>query len=1087
MAEQFARKTSLFGDDGINFNVPVDLCPETQYPYTLNVYSSKRGTVQTRPGLTLLSSVTAARVAAKRVNNSLPGSTYAFQRFSADAAGNMYGGLNGDVLLDSGFSGSPPAFVTAAPAQSPETWLYAADKQRMRKFRCDQATVQNIGIFPPNKEPSAVLGPPQYKQLLFGTPTAGGIAGVPGAIDRIPASTTIRAILYDVGTTGWCCLAYTNASNDYSFIGRGAQATYGGTEASVMEQVFTTLSATTVAGIHYDSGSTGLCTIQMSTPFTDLERNQMLQFPSEYVRVLSVTKGPDGLYSFRCSTVGTISAGNSITSIPATRTYLAATHAAGETVQAVGVSSVFTLAPTTTQGIGYLTVTSPLDLSQINGRPVTIDDYMHISIRVDHPELVLFGRVLLDVDAVTNDFTHNFYYQPFEHNDFTAASQGTSSQTASQQASIGLQQTRAYDLATFYEQGGLGDFADAQKIAAQQANPYADYPISTSMQAVTGSSVWTEFLFKISELQRVGSDETRNLANVKAFRLELTVSGTVTVSETAWWVGGTFGPDVLDSTYGIQGFPILARYRYRNSQTGAISVQSPALRAGVVPRRQNVWLTGTPSPDPQVDYIDWEVFGGAQEGWHYAGTGTNTTDPYIFDLTTTAVLANDPLSSVAFPPVPASDSPKHAIVSVVGTAVTWVSGDPFNPKWAAGGTMHIGTKAYTLYAPPASATFLTTVENVGTLVNANFVFAEPTLLGQSVPLLWGPDQQGRYFYAGDPYNPGNVYPSNADADGGADGVSDQTVVVVSSPSDPVMNGAVIEDVSVVLTSNTLQRLQPTPAADTLSYTPIVLETGKGLYARWGMVVSGTALYYVGNQGIYRWTQSTGSVSITEERLAPLFPHASIPGRTLTLGGASSGVILHPPDYSQPDLMRLGAANGYILFDYVDTVGTPMTLAYREANGSWWPWQYIQPPPTTGFVNDAMLTFVYQFTTPQTTDAFPHAAAWGCHEFLSNPGVFNAADTNSTVGIVTGSESLFHYSTNYTDYGIPSTPANDALWANRNDLASAISLFAQTTFYFFISSECTPTNAPLSPEADLDVYACYIDLSLASGATVRMWA
>ncbi len=778
----------------------------------------------------------------------------------------------------------------------------------------------------------------------------------------MPASTTILAILYDTGSTGWCLLAFTNPTNNYTFIGRGAQATYGGTEASVMEQVFTTLSSTTVAAIQYDSGTTGLCTVQMATPFRDLERNQMLKFPSEYVRVLSVTTGPDGLSSFRCATVSTIAAGAAITSVPATRTYLALTHAAGEAVTAVGTQSTLTLAPSTTEGTGTLTLTAALDLSQMNNRPIQLDDYMHLSIRVDHPELVLHGRVLLDVDSTTNDFTRNFYYQPFEHNDFTAASQGTSSQTASQQAAIGTQQARAYDLATYYEQ---------------------------------------EFLFKISELQRVGSDETRSLANVAAYRLELTVSGTVTVSETAWWVGGTYGPDVLDSTYGVQGFPILARYRYRNSLTGAISVQSPALRSGVLPRRNSILLTGSPSADPQVDYIDWEVFGGVQETWNYAGSSPNDTTPFRYELTSTAVLANDPLSSVSYPPVPASDIPHHSVVNVVGTSVTWSGGDQFNLNWAPGGQILIASKAYTLYAPPATTTFLTLVENAGALTNVPMVFAEPEIMGQPVPLLWGPDQLGRYFYAGDPYNPGNVYPSNADPDGGIDGVSDRTVVVVSSPSDPVMNGAILDDVCVVLTANTLQQLRPTAGADTLSYTPAVLETSKGLYARWGMVVRGGALYYIGNNGIYRWSPGTGSVSITEERLAPLFPHASIPGRTLTLGANGNGVILYPPDYGHPERMRLGAANGYILFDYLDTNGDAATLAYREANQSWWPWQYNlgtpAPPVDLGVVTDEHIYWTYQWFTPEAvavggTPGLGAPVAVAGWDFKPNPGALWSPDS-----------------------------------------------------------------------------------------------
>src|SRR6185312_16903623 len=115
----------------------------------------------------------------------------------------------------------------------------------------------------------------------------------------------------------------------------------------------------------------------------------------------------------------------------------------------------------------------------------------------------------LDVDAATNDFTHNFYYQPFEPNDFTQASQGTASQTTSAQQSVSFQQIRTYDPATYYETGALGGFAEGTAVDQSPFNPYANYPISTSQQTTTGNLAWTEFLFKVSDLQRVGSDTTR--------------------------------------------------------------------------------------------------------------------------------------------------------------------------------------------------------------------------------------------------------------------------------------------------------------------------------------------------------------------------------------------------------------------------------------------------------------------------------------------------------------------------------------------------------------------------------------------------
>lgn len=948
MPEQFNRKTFPFLEGGINLNVAPDETPDGQYPYLLNVYSQQAGTLQPRPGYTALSSPGSPVVGIKRVNNSIPGAVTPFERFVMLSSGFLTGGQNGGQIREAGYSGLPPSMVPAAPAQSPETWLYIADALRMRKIRVDEATAQNIGIFPPTQEPTASLGQPQYKSIQDYTSASGinnfGAAAAPTTASRVPASTTIAAILYDSGASGWACVGLTNPAGDYSFLGRGAKIQFNA-ETTTIEQVFTTLSSTTIAAIHYDSGVSGLCTIQLATPFDDLERNQMLHFATGgiYVRVLSITKGPDGLSSLRCNT-GNVNIGNgdTVTSIPSVRVYFTATHATGESVSQTVVQSSFTLGSGLTQQLGWLTVASTPDLTQINGRPVTPEDYMHISLMVDNPQNVLFGRFCLDVDATTNDFTRNFYYQPFEQNDFTESAQGSSSQTTSQQQAISLQQIRAYNPASYYETGALGDFVSSEEAALlQQAeNPYASYPISTSMQASTGSTVWTEFLFKMSDLQRVGSDDTRSLANVQKIRIEMTVNGPVNLSLSSWWAGGTYGPDILDNTYGVQGFPILARYRYRNSLTGAISVQSPALRSGVLPRRNSILLSGAQSSDPQVDYIDWEIFGGSNESWHYAGSVPNTSNnQFICDITNAAVLANDPLSTVAFQPFPVSDTPKHSVVNVAGTAVTWVSGDQFNTSWAAGTQILVNSKAYTLYAPPASATQLYVVENIGAFTSVPMVIAEPTIMGQALPVMWGPDQNGRYFGAGDLRNPGNVYPTNADADGGIDGASDQTVVtLLSSPSDPVMNGAIVEDTSIVLTSQTIQKLQPTPGENGLGYVPVMLDTGRGLFARYGMCVYGGALWYVGNDGVYRWNSGTGSVSITDANLGPLFPHGSLPGNAVTRGN----VTVNPPDFTQPNNLRLSGANGYIFFDYPDTTGQWMTLAYKIASNSWWLWKYADP-------------------------------------------------------------------------------------------------------------------------------------------------
>src|SRR6185437_2496889 len=386
---QYQRKGYKFVDGGINVSTAPDMVGEDEYPYLLNMYSATAGVLQPRPGLAVsLSAGHGSIVNIKRVNNEAPGAAFPFQRFVMDSAGVLAGGENGQVDLDSGYSGNPVSMLAARPPQSAETWLYIADTVKMTKIRTDQATVQFWGISPPTQEPVVSLFTPAYKVVDNGGVgwTSGGIAGTISNPDRAPASTTILAILYDSGTTGWACVAFTNPSNNYAFLGRGAQLTFGASGEQVMaEQVFPILSNTTVGAILYDNQTTntGLCTICMATPFRGLARDQMLQVGAEYVRVISVTVGPDGLFSFRCSTVGTIATSASISSVPAIRVYLASNHAVGTAITSVDVQALWTLGTGTTQGLGTLTHSTVVDLSQINGRPVQADDYMHVSILVD--------------------------------------------------------------------------------------------------------------------------------------------------------------------------------------------------------------------------------------------------------------------------------------------------------------------------------------------------------------------------------------------------------------------------------------------------------------------------------------------------------------------------------------------------------------------------------------------------------------------------------------------------------------------------------------------------------------------------------
>ena len=248
---------------------------------------------------------------------------------------------------------------------------------------------------------------------------------------------------------------------------------------------------TTIAAIIYDSGSSGLCSISLGIQTPTLARNSLILLSStSIVRVLSVTVGPDGLYSFRCNDPHTHVAGDAVRSIVTFRVYTTISIPSS----GVGVPTSSTtitgnaLETQVTAGVGYATKTVALDLSQfafVNGanRPLQPDDYMHISLRFDVPSNISSGRILLDVDPVTNDFTQNFYYKEFRQSDLQSAASGTLTSVVAIQTAIQNQSidTQAPDTGT------------------------------TSLQLDTGTAQWTELFINYSDLVRVGTNQAVDL------------------------------------------------------------------------------------------------------------------------------------------------------------------------------------------------------------------------------------------------------------------------------------------------------------------------------------------------------------------------------------------------------------------------------------------------------------------------------------------------------------------------------------------------------------------------------------------------
>ena len=614
---------------GVDFHHPPDLMPPNRAPYLLNVTPNVlEGTLRARPGCTLLFDTHSGLPVHSlvRVNNSLPGAANAYARFVGSGP-TLYAGQGSVVALESGYSGNPLSLVPFRPLQSPEPWLYVYDSLKQRKYKTDAATARNIGIaIPP--APGIVLDQPLYTILqdaaASGAWAGTGDAGAPSTTGRDPGGITAAVIVYDSGATGWAGVALTGSTTGYGWIGLGSRLDVDG-ESVTVEQVFVGTGATTVQAVVYDAGTTGHCFIQPVLSEQGLVRNQLVKIGSNYVRVLSVTAGPDGSYSFEANVSATVNPGDAITFVPGFRAWFASNHTAASTVTGTVNTSTLTFSTGVAQvALSGLTVDCT-KAGTAPQRPLLAEDYMHVSFWTDKPQNIIEIHILLDVDAATNDFTRNYYYYVSRQGDFTQIVSGASATVPALLTSLTADIANSFDLSAESTDTGQSPYPVA---------PIAESGTPAGSAQLPPVQSWFEATFKLNDLIRVGSDKSVGLDNVKAIGIKVFLTASCGIKWGSWWAGGGYGPDANFNSYGNVGIPVQYRYRYRALETGAVSDVSPETRNGELPRRQRVLVSVTASADPQVSLIDIERFGGsnAVRGWKQVLTVPNTTAVYPDDI-----------------------------------------------------------------------------------------------------------------------------------------------------------------------------------------------------------------------------------------------------------------------------------------------------------------------------------------------------------------------------------------------------------------------------------------------------------------------
>lgn len=392
--------------------------------------------------------------------------------------------------------------------------------------------------------------------------------------------------------------------------------------------------------------------------------------------------------------------------------------------------------------------------------------------------------------------------------------------------------------------------------------------------------------------------------------------------------------------------------KYRSSLTGAVSNPGPASSPQVTPVLSNT-ISCAFSPDPQVDKVDYYRQDDGLANFTYVATGPNTNPPtaIVDSLSDLAAANNQIMARDDFEPFPSIDLPKAGRVNVTGGVITWVSGDQFNIRWLPGTIILIGSPtqlAYSFTTRPTSATSIP-LPGVPDGTNLAYNIAEPLLAAQPLPSMWGPTDNTAYLFAcGDPLRPGTLYYTKGN---NPDSAPDTNQIEVTSPSEPLINGVIVNGIGMVFSSERAWLIYPTftTALATVNgvsgqaFNLVESITNRGLYIRPAICTeAGKIVFFRAKDGIYASMGGSGSKSITDSQIFNLFPHEGFVPQPITIGAYTTssppsvfvGYTIYPPDDTQPEMQKLSFSTGYLYYDYVNTLGDPCTLVWEAATGGW---------------------------------------------------------------------------------------------------------------------------------------------------------
>lgn len=843
------------------------------------------------------------------------------------------------VAREKGFSTVPFSIVDFRPEQSEEAYAYIADKLKFRKLSVSDL-LSEVGLDAPVKPLSFSIVKPN-RTIIDDITTADigdwshltGTAGVPTAVTRVNTTVT-KCLLDDVAAPCFASIIAADLTVDFKV---GMTLILNSVDTVVVEEVCpVAVTSGTVTKISYDAGTSGLATIVLSNPSPDLKRNSILYLNSaEYVRVLEVTRDTNNIPSVRVKTVGTIANGQTVVGVPSFRIYVVNSYA-----PAVVIFAEYLKTDIGAAGVSSITKTVNIDLTTANGKPLTDDDFLHLSLQAIDSSLITEIQVQLGYDST---YTDDYWYFVVTPN-FLISSVAQTGSTLStiQQALQRNEIINRIGGVIFYRPNVIlpldpPNYGEGESINNTNTST-STAPVG---QTSLGQNSWTELFIRIGDLIRVGNDPAKTKRNITTIRMSINCTAATSILLDSIWNGG-------GSTLDTEGESAFLKYNYiwrvRDNVTKNPSNWSPPLREGIETNRTNIQVTPPANAFSSSFLVDIARFGGTLNDFRIVGSIKNDGSSFIDTVSDRTAAQNPPAARFLpndeevfdfYKPFVFLGSAISGTCDVVGTKFIWKSGDKLNITLPRGVALTINGTRNQLYVNPSDTEHVELENDMGNLADVKFEMVAPLLTGQPIQIIFGPWGEGSsgLIIFGVKTTDGTVYWLDGNS---PDTMSDLNFLEITSPSEPILAGVIHDGLPIVYTTRRGFTLYPTYQSGALSFIARENANSRGVLGSYAVCVGRDYVYQVSENGdgIYRSQGGGNPQSLTDGSLYNLFMHNGVNPTPIIL---IDGTIIYPPDFTFPDGLRLFYCRDLVFFRFVDTTPiTPkeVTIVFDERIGDW---------------------------------------------------------------------------------------------------------------------------------------------------------